>query len=236
MRNDGNHLPKWITKGINDEVLKEDVASIYEQTRKVLFRNSAYVKTRSDGDKADLEAEKQNLRDIMLEIYLKGNTPLWQVIMQIRPRVLGKRLDLSHAQILCSELWNIKKETEEDGDKEQADFFKRLARQLDGEQMSACSAIISGGVYKNRKTEEMYNFPGIPGNPRTEPGNIRKRAGVKLTINPNNIQPIKKAYQMMIEQAKGGSAKAMAEATLKAADEVLRQVYSYYYSQKENNH
>lgn len=204
MKNGGNY-PYW-TRWIKDENLKKAIGEILEACQRI----SNYSRRTDEAD-PDVEGARADLRDTLTQIYESGNgseNPLWAAVMQIRPRVIGARLDPVQLQYIASELWNIR--NNDGGNEEKTAFFGRLAMRINGRDISIARAIISGGVYEERKKgekPELHCFPGIP-------YAMRKEAGVKLTTHPDNVQAVVKAYEIMLGKAADGPAKQAIEANI----------------------
>ncbi len=199
-----HEYPYWIRK-IEDENLREAVTEIFKAAGQVRYRQGRYKMTQSDGDEADLEAAREELRDKLLEIYIKGTpekNPLWAAIMMIRPQVIGRYLDPQYTTAIADALWAIKNSA--DGNEVKATFFGRLGARLNGKQITFYRAVVSGDVIGERKEGKyaMHYFPGIP-------RSIRQEAGVKLSTHPTNADAVKKAYGLMIQKAEGPAKEAI---------------------------
>ena len=222
-----NSYPRWIDK-IKDNVLRENVANIVQLTKTVGYKY--YNQNRSDNDLLALDIARENLRDKLVEISESGDyekNPLWEGLMQIRPKIIEKRLNLSDSQNIVSELWNIKEESEKSGEKEQekAGFFRKLALQLNGKTLNFCTAIISGGVYEERRVKgarhNLHYFSGIM------PWEIKKEAGVHSTTKPENFQAVLKAYEIMRDRAAEGAAKRAIGAQIEDMKEIFAKDFSF---------
>ena len=219
-----NSYPRWIDK-IKD-ILRENVADIVQLSKTVSYKY--YNRDRSNNDLLALEIAKDNLKDKLVEISESGDyqkNPLWEGLMQIRPKIIEKRLNLVDGQNIVTELWNIKEESEKSGEEEQekAGFFRKLALQLNGKTLNFYTAIISGGVYEERgvKGKSKYHFfVGIP-------FQIRKEAGVKLTTKPENFPLIVKAYETTYDIAAEGAAKMAIKAQIEDMKEIFAKDFSF---------
>ena len=200
--------PEWI-ENIRDETLRKNVATIFTAIGQVRFPQVRYQLTRGKADEAKLESAEQDFRDKLLGIYSSGTpekNPLWDAIMMVRPQVIGGNLDTIYTQAIAEALWTIKDSS--CGDKEEytadAAFFGRLASRLNGKYITFYRATISGDLLAERKNGKtiMHYFPGIP-------LSIRWEAGVRLSTRPDNLEAVKKAYQIMAERADGAGREAM---------------------------
>lgn len=217
--NGGNgKYPRWF-ENIEEE-LKEPVYRMVGACRKVGYLEKKYRETQSDGDKSDLEGAKQDLNSILLEVHDTGtgndNNPLWNAIMHIRPRIIGKRMNPFFNQYLLTELWKIRDEAKEAGAEEKGNFFGKLGGQLIDVPLTR--GFISGDVVVQHEGngKKTYHYP--PGIPPA----IRQKVGVKNTTRRDNWPKVQKAYEMMRDQTTGAARKAM-EGHLEDLNEILRQ-------------
>ena len=218
-----NSYPRWIDK-IKDNVLRNNVANIVQLTKTVGYKY--YNQNRSDNDLLALDIVRENLRDKLVEISESGDyqkNPLWEGLMQIRPKIIEKRLNLVDGQNIVFGLWNIKEEADKSNELEKANFFRKLALQLNRKTLNFYTAIISGGVYEERgaKGKSKYHFfVGIP-------FQIGKEAGVKLTTKPENFPLIVKAYETTYDIAAEGAAKMAIKAQIEDMKEIFAKDFSF---------
>lgn len=204
--NGGNRYPYWVEK-IEDEIRRGQAINILNACKRVQNMNRQLGRTQSDGDRVDLEAAKLELKDVLVDVYETGendNNPLWDIVMQIRPQVIGARLSVFYTQMLAEAMRQIKKEVEKDGHQEKADFFRKLAnQQID---VPLIRAVISGGSVGERLSGNGVNYHYLPGIPPV----IRRKVGVKLTTKlSENKKLIIEAYETMRDNASGHARDAM---------------------------
>lgn len=209
-------VPYWLRR--SEEPLQKDVLLILDSCMAI----RRLINTTGDGDEADLEGARIDLKEALVTIHQKGKpeaNPLWAAVMMIRPQVINGRLPVSVTEEVARGLWNLKEEAEE---KEPAktEFFGRLAGRLRRHQINFYRAVITGGPLTAKETNGEWHthyFPGIPFSARTE-------AGVKLSTAPENVPAVVKAYKLMAGKT-SGNAKAAIEAVIADIEELSKHLY-----------
>ncbi|MBI2626233.1 MAG: hypothetical protein HYW69_01410 [Candidatus Nealsonbacteria bacterium] len=195
-------VPYWLRR--SEESLQKDVMIILGRCNAI--RRLA-TNTNGEGDEADLEGARVDLKDSLVEISSRGDTgdnPLWAAVMMIRPQVINGRMATSVTEEISQALWDLKEDcAEKQADK--AELFGKLAGRLRRHQINFFRTVISGGqLIAKEKNGEWRNhyFPGIPFAFRTE-------AGVKLSTSPENMPAVIKAYKVMAEKTIGNARTAI---------------------------
>lgn len=218
MENNGKRrfVPYWLRW--SEEPLQKDVLLILDRCNAIRHLTNA----NGDGDEADLEGARTDLKDALVEIYQRGkpeDNPLWSAVMMVRPQVISGRLPISITEEIAQAMWSIKNEC---GEKEpaKAEFFGKLAGRLRKHQINFFRAVIAGGTLtakENNGEWKNHYFSGIP-------FPIRREAGVKLSTAPENIPAVLKAYKIMAGKT-AGDAKTAIEAVIADMETLSRRLY-----------
>lgn len=198
-------VPYWLRR--TELPLQEDVLNILNKCNAI---RRLLPNVNGDGDEADIEGARMDLRDTLNEIFEKGNTitsPLWAAVMAIRPQVINGRLPVTVTEEIAQAIYRLKN-TEYDQSSPEAVFFGRLAARLRQHQINFFRVVITG--------REPFSAKDTSGQRRTHyfhgiPFSIRKEAGVKLSTHPDNLPSVLKAYQIMAAQTTGHAKIALEE-------------------------
>lgn len=187
-------VPYWLRRC--EELLQQNVLLILDRCNAI----RRLANTNGDGDEADSEGARIDLKDALGEIYQRGtpeDNPLWAAVMMIRPQVINGRLYTSVTEEVARALWALNKAEEKEPIK--AEFFGKLAGRLRKHQINFFRATIHGEPLTTKEKNGEWHahyFPGIP-------FAVRKEVGVRLSTAPENVGAVVKAYKLMAEKTTG---------------------------------